>query len=141
VHGQLIDVGAVLQPGFGLHDPLWQLWPAPQVPPSFEAAQAPFAPVQAWQTGQEPAVQHRLSTQFPVTQSLGLMHDWPGLFLHVPPASQVMVFVQLSVSSMLMTETHDPPPPVQAWHLPQVPLQQRRSTQLALAQSPLIEQT
>jgi hypothetical protein len=59
---------------------------------------------------------------------------WPCLALHVPLPSQLPG--QLSVSSALVTATQVPPPPVQAWQVPQLAApQQWPSTQLPVAQS------
>ena len=56
--------------------------------------------------------------------------------------SQVLVPVQVSASSPLMTDTHVPPPPVQAWQvLQELTMKQRWSTQLPVEQSVFTEQT
>ena len=79
-------------------------------------------------------------SQVPDRQSVPRVHAWPSFFLHFPVASQVLVPVQVSGSSALVTATHVPPAPVQAWQAPQDWLQQWLSVQFPVAQSPATKQ-
>jgi len=99
----------------------------------------PVAP-QFWHWGQLDCVQQTLSRQLPVAQSVPAPQLCPGFFLHAPVASQVLLPVQVSASSALVTATHVPPAPVQAWQVPQDWVQQWLSVQLPDAQSPATEQ-
>jgi hypothetical protein len=60
----------------------------------------------------------------PDAQLAGDVHACPFFFLHTPLASQVFVPMQLLAFSALVIVTQVPPAPVQAWHVPQVWLQQ-----------------
>jgi hypothetical protein len=99
--------------------------------------QVPPPPVQAWQVPQALTVQQRPSTQLPVVQSVPAAQLLPGVVLHVPAAVQVLLPLQLSGSSALVTAAHVPPGPVQAWQEPQVAVpQQRPSRQCPEVHSP-----
>ena len=95
------------------------------------SAHASHVPAQA-------ALQQTPSAQRALTHAVAVEHDWPGLSLQAPFASQLLVvLVQLSGSSALVTATQVPPPPVQVWQVPQDELpQQWLSTQAPLVQSP-----
>jgi hypothetical protein len=69
--------------------------------------------MQAWQLPQALTVQQRPSTQLPEAQSVAPTQAKPGLLRQAPLASQVLVPVQVSASSMLVTDTHVPAAPVQ----------------------------
>jgi hypothetical protein len=84
---------------------------------------APVAP-QFWHWGQLDCVQHTPSRQLPEAQSVLTPQPCPGFFLHTPKASQVLLPVQVSASSALVTATQVPPAPVQAWQVPQDWVQQ-----------------
>jgi hypothetical protein len=102
---------------------------ATQVPGLEDSAQASQAPVQA-------ALQQTPSAQKPLTHWLAAVHPCPGFSLQAPVASHDFVFVQLSVSSALVTATQVPPPPVHAWQEPhEAAPQQVPSTHEPLAQS------
>jgi hypothetical protein len=128
-----------------LHAPLAShVFAPPQVAPVVSSAlvtvmlHAPLAP-QFWHWGQLDCVQHTPSRQFPEAQSVAAPQVCPGFFLHAPKASQVLLPVQVSASSALVTATQVPPAPVQAWQVPQDWVQQWLSVQLPDAQSPATE--
>jgi len=80
--------------------------------------------------------QQKPSAQWLVMQSPAPAQAWPCLALHTPALSQVLVPLQVSASSPPATDTHAPPPPVQAWHVPQeLAVQQCPSTQFPVEQS------
>jgi hypothetical protein len=82
------------------------------------AMQVPPPPVQAWHLPQALTVQQWPSTQAPLAQSVASEQIWPGLLRQLPPASQVLPVVQVSGSSMFVTDRQVPPAPVQAWQVP-----------------------
>jgi hypothetical protein len=82
--------------------------------------------------------QHFPSAQKPEAHWLARVHACPGFSLHAPLASQVLVPVQESASSALLTAAHAPcwPLRLQAWHAPHdAALQHTPSTQFPDAQS------
>jgi len=90
----------------------------------------------------QPAVQV-WSQQTPSAQVVPAMHPEPHacpfLLLQAPLASQVPVHPS---SSLLMTATQIPPPPVQAWQGPQEEVVQHfPSTQFPVAHSPPLVQS
>src|SRR6185436_4473796 len=110
------------------------------VPPGGSAVQVPTFP--AISQAIQPAVQ-AWSQQTPSAQVVPAMHpepqSCPFLLLHAPLASQVPVHPS---SSLLVTATQIPPPPVHAWHAPHDEVVQHLpSTQLPVAQSPPVLQS
>lgn len=100
-------------------------------------AQVPgLDPLQASQAPLQAVLQHTPSMQLLLWHSLAALHVCPVFFLHDPEASQLLVPLQLSLSSALVILTQVPPPPVQAWHAPHEALPQHMpSTQAPLAHS------
>ena len=88
---------------------------APVVSSAFEIemVHSPLEP-QFWHWGQLDCVQHTPSRQLVEAHSVPPTHVWPGFFLQAPAAPQVLLPVQVSASSALVTATHVPPVPVQA---------------------------
>jgi hypothetical protein len=104
----------------------------------FTAEQVPTLPVCAhashWPV--HAVSQQTLSAQNPLTHWVAVVQLCPAFSLHAPFASQVLVPLQTPGSSALVIATQVPPPPVQAWHVPQEALpQQCPSTQFPLVQS------
>jgi hypothetical protein len=81
-------------------------------------------------------LQQTPSAQNPLAHWVPAVHACPIFALQAPVASQLLVPLQLSPSSALVTPTHIPPPPVQAWQAPQEATpQQRPSMQFPLLHS------
>lgn len=116
-------------------EPLHAAWPGLEAPEI--GAQVPgLAPLQASQAPLQAVPQQTPSMQLPLWHSLAALQVCPVFFLHDPAASQLLVPLQLSLSSALLILTQVPPPPVQAWQEPHEALpQQKPSTQAPLAHS------
>jgi hypothetical protein len=122
-----------------------QATPTPQAGVPGEPAgcneHVPAVRVHDWQ-----APVHALSQQTPsVTMSLAhsavLLEGCPFLSLHAPVASQVMVPVQLSMSSAFVMVSHTPVPVAQPMHVPlQAPEHQLPFVQMPEAQSTTVLQ-
>jgi hypothetical protein len=105
-HAQPSAIVPVPQPEFGTHCPFEHMFPGVQGVPFATGTQVPAVP-HCWQAGQPDTVQQRLLTQLPVEQSPAPEQVSPALSLHIPPATQVRVPVQVS-SSPLVTVLHEP---------------------------------
>jgi hypothetical protein len=103
---------------------------APQdgLAPALPCARTVQVPGVALQTSQPLAhavLQHTLSTQLPLAHCEANVHDAPFLARHEPPAEQVLVPVQVSLSSAFVTVVQVPGVAAQVWQLPvHPPLQQ-----------------
>jgi hypothetical protein len=111
---------------YGEHDGLAPGFPLPT------AAQAPVE-----QLSHPPAqalLQQRPSTQNVVAHWVPAVQVWPFFDLHAPAESQVLFPVQVSPSSMPVTDVHVPGVPPQVWQAAlHADAQQNPSTQLLLA--------
>lgn len=115
---QAVRVVPSHDPAQAVPAPAQAAWPVRGAP--LTAAHVPLLAVSA-QASHWPlhaALQQTPSAQYPVTHAVAAVHGCPCLILHAPLASQALLPVQVSASSALVTATHVPPPPVQAWQVP-----------------------
>jgi hypothetical protein len=116
--------------------PVHAAWPvrgapltAVQIPLLAVSPHDSHCPVQA-------LLQQTPSAQYPLPHWVPAVQACPAFALQPPVASQLLVPLQLSASSAPVTDTHVPPPPVQAWQVPHdATPQQRPSTQPPLVHS------